>query len=262
MRIGIVGGGVVGRATARVWLEHCEEVRVYDVRPERRTHAAADVMRCDLVFVCLPEGVVEDFLGTWRGSPAHLVLKSTVPVGTTRRLCGRYELRHVVHSPEFLTARCALADAQVPARNVIGLPQGEETTSQCCLGLRDLYRRRFPGVPVHLMSSDESEAVKLFTNAFFAVKVSFWNECRAYADRAGLDWDRVREAVLADGRIAHAHTQVPGPDGKRGWGGACLGKDARMLSACIQGTKGHESHARVINAALWRNENLDRPEGE
>ena len=99
--------------------------------------------------------------------------------------------------------------------------------------LHSLYLARFPGVPVHVMTSDESEAVKGFQNGFFAVKVSYWNECRTLADKLGLNWDTVMEGILADGRIAHAHTKVPGPDGKFGFGpdspNGCLQKDSASL---------------------------------
>lgn len=235
MRVGVVGGGTVGRAVARSFIEHVDEVRVYDVVRERRTHPLADVLGCDLAFVCLPtpqqEGglaadltAVEGFFGRVPRWPTNFVLRSTVPVGTTRRLRETFRLPSLVHSPEFLTARCAVTDAQLPARNVIG---GERCDAMSLL--EGLYRRRFPGVPVHLMSSDESEAVKLFQNGFFSTAIAYWNEVYTFAEKLGLDWDVVMAAVLADGRISHSHTRVPGPDGRFGFGGSCLPKDLASL---------------------------------
>lgn len=234
--LGIVGGGTVGRATARAFVEHVREVRVHDTLPERRTHGLVDTLDTDLVFVCLPEGEVDAFLNLHDGYRRNFVLKSTVPIGTTRELARKYGLPNLVHSPEFLTASCSVTDAQLPARNVIGVPDAGAGATldvgiHCAQVLSALYRRRFPGVPVLLMSSDESEAVKLYCNAFFAVKVSLFNEFHDLARTLGLDWGRVLAGVLSDGRISHSHTQVPGRDGF-GFGGACLPKDLAMLIDC------------------------------
>lgn len=275
MKLGIVGGGVVGRATARAFVEHVDEVRVYDVVAERRTHPLDDVLDCSLVFVCLPTPQKPDSLecdlsrvdSFFEGVSCHggnnretnFVLRSTVPIGTTRRLCEQYGLANLVHSPEFLTARCALVDAQMPARNVIGSPlwgkeprataMGEDGAG-CYQMLWNLYRRRFPGTMTYTMSSDESEAVKLFQNGFFACKIAYWNEVNALATKLGLDWQRIMDAILADGRICPSHTQVPGPDGRFGYGGTCLPKDLANLVSAF-----HANHLPpwVTNAALERN---------
>lgn len=266
LKIGVVGGGVVGRATARTYLEHVAEVRVYDIVKERSTHPLTDVLKCDLVFVCLPTpqekdglgcdtGYVDRFFGEvsqWGGDVCHtnFVLRSTVPIGTTRDLGERYQLPNLVHSPEFLTARVAATDAHLPARNVVGRVQTSDQPGACQNLLRRLYERRFPAIPVHEMMSDESEAVKLIQNSFFAVKVAFFNEVRWLADRLGLDWGLVLGAVLADGRIAHSHTNVPGPDGMRGFGGTCLPKDlANLVKTMLR----NGLMCPVLEGALERN---------
>lgn len=266
MKIGVIGGGVVGKATARAFIEHVDEVRVYDVMRERRTYGLDDVLACDLVFVCLPTPQHKDslecdlrhvegfFSGTCRGgSGVNFVLRSTVPIGTTHRLRDQYDLPNLIHSPEFLTARCSITDAQLPARNIIGSP-GCVWNSQCLRVLRDLYRSRFPGTDLFLMSSDESEAVKLFVNGYAAVTVALWNELRVLADAKKLDWDRVMEGVLSDGRISRNWCKVPGPDGKRGFGGSCLPKDLANLVSCLESENIYTS---VAVAALARN-TIDR----
>jgi len=235
MKIGIVGGGTVGHATARAFLEHVDEVRVYDRVKERATATfAATLCDSDLIFVCLPETNLDAFFDDTqvKRQPFNFVLKSTVPIGTTRRLQQQYNLPNLCHSPEFLTARCAVTDAQLPARNIIGVPQSVNYKGAPFI-LNDLYERRFPGVPILTCTSDESEAIKLAVNSFFAVKISYFNELRSLCDKLGMDWDRVLWGVLSDGRISHSHTKVPGPDGKRGFGGACLPKDIKMLIDCM-----------------------------
>ncbi len=253
--IGIVGGGTVGHATARSYVEF-SEVKVYDTLRERRTHDLAEVMVCDIVFVCLPTpqlkdgscdtSVLDAFFAQRvfrEETGANMVLRSTVPVGYTREAARKFGLTNLVHSPEFLTARCAVVDAQIPARNVIGFSQGDYRSKGLVtdftpysggtlkvLGM--MYQDRFPGVPVHIMSSDESEAVKLIQNSFFAVKVALFNEFQEFCAKSGLEWTTVRATILADGRISPSHTQVPGPDGKFGFGGACLPKDLANFIRC------------------------------
>lgn len=270
--IGIIGNGVVGQATARAFLEHVAEVRIWDILHGKTTHLLPKVLACDVVFVCLPTpqkkdslecdvSVLENFLGSIRhnggNDETNLVLRSTVPIGYTRRASNNHALRNLVHSPEFLTARCATVDAQMPTRNLIGINDtfyGEGTVGHF---VRKLYTERWPHVPCRILSSRETEAVKLFTNAFFAVKVAYWNEVNGLATKLGLDWEAVINAILMDGRIHPSHTQVPGPDGKYGFGGACLVKDlASLVSQLIDnGMSGYKNSRMVTEAAMFRNIN-------
>ena len=264
MKLGVVGGGVVGRATARCFIEHVDDVRVYDTVRERCTHSVDDVLACDLVKLCLPTpqhkdslecdvSKIEDFLSGVAGSMLHatnLVIRSTVPVGFTRKMSDKYNLPNLCHSPEFLTARCSITDAQLPARNIVGTASDRCGFSPCWKLLSDLYCRRFPGVACILASSDESELIKLATNGFFATKIAYFNEVRGLSDALELNWDVVLAGILSDGRISHSHTQVPGPDGKRGFGGACLPKDLANLVTCLRDA---EQIPHVTSQAYARN---------
>lgn len=263
MKIGVVGGGVTGSATAAAWRGHCDEVRVYDTDPARRTcDDAFTALKCDAVFVCLPETAVDGFFGavTVGGhddrKTRNYVLRSTVPVGTTRRLAERYGLPNLVHSPEFLTERTAAEDAANPRLNVVGVPAVQWRCKDVApvTSLEELYGIRWPGVPVRVMTSDASELVKLATNSFFATKVAFWNEIESYCRAAGVDYETVRAACVAEGRVGDLHTRVPGPDGERGFGGKCLPKDLVQLIGCL-----HESDAEtIILRAVHRRNELDR----
>jgi len=259
-KLGIIGGGVVGQATARSYIEHVDQVRVYDIDPTRSTcqHPLDILEWAELIFICLPTpqnpnslrcdtSAIDQFFASLGNIHRcnNFVIRSTVPIGYTRRCSDLFALPNLVHSPEFLTARCATVDAQIPSRNIIGLPVGVYASK-----LEGLYRARWPHVPVHTMTSNESEAVKLFQNSFFAVKVAFWNEAREFADKMKLDWERVMNAVLADGRIHPSHTTVPGPDGKFGFGGTCLPKDLANLNYCIS-KSGCDDY--ITDAALSRN---------
>lgn len=272
MKIGICGGGIVGNAIARSYIEHVEEVRIYDIVEEKCTHTLDSVLASNIVFICLPTpqkkdslecdtSIVDDFCNMLGGScpNGNYVLRSTVPIGTTRKLREKYHLPNLVHSPEFLTARCAVVDAQIPARNIIGDPSGYLNLSACGYKLRRLYEDRFPSVNIHFMTSDESEAVKLFQNSFFAVKIAFMNEINLLASKLGLDWNIILQGMLSDGRISPSHTNVPGPDGLYGYGGACINKDLANLITCIyDNQKDGLDYPYMTEAAMKRNEVIDR----
>lgn len=270
MKLGIIGGGVVGSATARAFLEHVEEVRVYDKVKERRTHDMAETLSCDIVMVCLPTPQVKDGLACDTSyvenffaevssyyAETNFVLRSTVPVGFTRKMVEKMGLRNLVHSPEFLTARCAMVDAQIPSRNVIGYPGWNfksggtvedylkdftQDYERGLVALLKLYSQRWPHVPIFVMKSDTSEGLKLIQNSFFAVKVSFFNEVHAFCKAKGMgsEWEQILSALLADGRIHPSHTQVPGPDGSFGFGGTCLPKDLASLINLLHEAKQHQ----------------------
>lgn len=267
MKIGIVGGGTVGHATARCYMEHAE-VRVFDVVSERRTHCRDAVLECDIVFICLPTPQREDSLACDTSAVEHfisgilpserslnLVLRSTVPIGFTRMMAQKYCLPNLVHSPEFLTARCAVADAQLPARNIIGcrdrsanlMPDG------CARVLHCLYVTRFPGIQVQCMMYEESEAVKLMTNSYGASVIALWNEFYELCQKLGINFEAVRAGILSDGRISAAWSKVPGPDGDRGFGGACLPKDLANLINSYWNEK-VEGGAKMLMVAMERNQ--------
>lgn len=257
--IGIVGGGTIGRATARSFMEHAE-VKVYDALPERRTHTLQEAAGCDFVMLCLPTPQAQDLSCDTRildlvienlPKTLNIVIRSTVPIGFT----DKYNLNgytNIVHWPEFLTARCSITDAQLPARNIVGGAQ-----NSCKTNLGRLLFQRFPGVPVLYCSSAESEMAKLMCNSFFAHKISFFNEMHRLAEAVGADWDQVLRAVLSDGRISHSHTSVPGPDGKFGFGGACLPKDLANLLTSMREVNVDCTVSQAVLDRNWEDRNRE-----
>lgn len=261
--IGVIGVGFVGRAVARGF-NLFADIRTYDLDPNRCTHTFEEVLQSNFVFVCLPTPmlraagddcdlhIIEDF---FKGADDYLdgrerpifVVKSTVPVGTTSRLNEAHPNLPIVHSPEFLTARSALVDFITPARNIVG---GELTPA---VKVKEMFEKRFPGVPCLVMSSDESEFVKYAANCFFATKVLFFNEMRLLADKVGIDWSNVIDGVMADGRIGTSHYQVPGHDGDWGVGGTCFPKD---INAMIRTMEKHGIDPLVLRAVWEQNKNV------
>ena len=259
MKIGIIGKGFVGNAIFQ-GLNHYYDLKVYDIDPKRSTHEFEDVIGSEIVFLCVPtpmhkdtgdcdlsyiESVFEKVVKLPETS-CTFVIKSTVPVGTTKKLNQKYQEKiKIIHSPEFLTARTAATDFICPSRHIVGGETENGTDT-----LKQIYEERFPGVPSQTMTSDESEFVKYFANCFFATKVSYFNEMAIFARGHGLNWYKVIEGVMSDGRIGISHYQVPGFDGDLGFGGTCFPKD---INALIKSFEEVGANPVVLKAAWERN---------
>jgi UDPglucose 6-dehydrogenase len=258
-KIGIVGNGFVGGAISR-GLNHYHDVMIYDVNPAKSTHTFNEVIKQDVVFVCLPTPMFKDSLDcdlsyitdffntviTETYNPSTIfVIKSTVPIGTTESLCKKFNPLKIIHSPEFLTARTASIDFITPSRNIVG-----GTVDNGVSVVQNIYEERFPGVKCHVMTSNESEFVKYFANCFFATKVSFFNEMYLLINKMGLNWDSILGGVMSDGRIGISHYQVPGHDGDFGFGGTCFPKD---INAFIKTFENNDIEPVVLKSAWDRN---------
>ena len=223
--IGVIGNGFVGNAVANGFSPFVDGVKIYDTDPKRRTHGLMSTINSDFVFVCLPtpmvdaEGgecnlsIIEGFFDMLEkddlvGSNPIFIIKSTVPIGTTRKLQEKHSWLNIIHNPEFLTAINAEEDFLNADRTVLG-----GSCEQSLSKTKELYSEFFPDVPIYTMTSDESESVKYFANCFLATKVMFFNEMKVLTESLGVDFDKIGEAVTADTRIADSHWKVPGPDG-------------------------------------------------
>lgn len=258
--VGIIGNGFVGGAIAEGF-KHYTNVKVYDSLPEKSANSFAECMQQEVVFICVPTPMsdtgrcnltyINDVMcqaSKLKSKPGILVIKSTVEIGTTCKLQDTYPELSIVHSPEFLTARTAKIDFITPARNIVGVPVLSSTgAGETVL---ELYQERFPGSNNMLMSSNESELVKYTANCFFATKVSFFNEIKLLADAMNVDFETVMKGVLTDGRIGVSHYQVPGHDGKPGFGGTCFPKD---INALMYTMKKHSVQPYVLQGAWDRN---------
>ena len=157
--------------------------------------------------------------------PKIVVLKSTVPVGTNRRVkeaidSGTKHSVGVVSNPEFLKEGAALDDFLKPDRVVIGTDEPE--TAEVMMELYRPFVRT--GNPILVMDPESAELTKYAANAMLASRISFMNEIARLCERVGADVSQVRRAVGADRRIGHAFL-FPGV----GYGGSCFPKDIRAL---------------------------------
>lgn len=242
MKVGVIGNGFVGSAVANGF--NMYDVKVFDKNSNLSTHTLKDVVSQDFVFICVPTPM-KDAMGTdcnlsiiescfkdieQIGSNAILIIKSTVPIGTTSKLQSKHNGLNIVHSPEFLTAKFAKEDFLNADRHIIGYTNNESNGVKAL----NFFQKAFPNIPCLIMKSIESESVKYIANCFFATKVSFFNEIHLLIEKIGLDWNSIIEGVMGDRRIGHSHYQVPGHDGDKGFGGTCFPKDINALIATFE----------------------------
>ncbi|OUO57991.1 UDP-glucose 6-dehydrogenase [Collinsella sp. An271] len=179
---------------------------------------------------------------------ATVVVKSTVPVGYTDRLCGMFPGACILFSPEFLREGHALYDNLHPSRVVVGVPS---SASDPIRSRRDAgaFARLLtggaldPGVETIVMEAREAEAVKLFANTYLATRVSFFNELDTFAEERGMDASDLIRGVCADPRVGDFYNNP-----SFGYGGYCLPKDTRQLLADFAGVE-----QRVVSATVEAN---------
>jgi len=235
--VGIIGQGFVGKALKEVFSRYYT-VNTYDkFVNELSTHNSLEDLcnSCDVIFVCVPTpmngdgscniSIVEEVCSQCAnvGDDHIIVIKSTIPPGTTKGFNAKFNTKQIVFNPEFLTERFASKDFENTNRVMLG------GNIEAATVLKQFYSRIFPNVTVIKTESCVAEYVKYLSNCFLAVKVALANEFAIMCESSGVDYDKVCEYATFDPRLGNTHWVVPGPDGKRGFGGSCFPKDINSM---------------------------------
>ena len=244
-RIGIIGKGFVGSAVQFGFSPStgCDcEVRVYDKNPLKSVDTIEEtVNKSDFIFLSVPtpsnkdgsmnldivEQALQDISEVNEREDNVVLLRSTVVPGTTRKLQSKYTKLNIVFNPEFLTERSAKYDFINQSRIIIGGGKGHAFEVGATA---DLFRWRFgDSVPVIETNWETAELIKYMSNCFFTTKISYMNEMYQIANKCEADWEVVLDGFFRDGRVGHSHMNVPGHDGKFGFGGSCFPKDIQAI---------------------------------
>jgi len=241
LKIGIIGKGFVGSAVEYAF--SCDsnfkaDIKIYDKNPDLSTHSIKETVNSsNIIFLSVPTpakidgsmdiAIVDSVLSEinrCQESDSIILLRSTLIPGTTQFFSEKFPKLKLVFNPEFLTERNAKKDFINQSRIILG---GDKKNTN---SVAELYNWRFQDkVPIIQTNFQTAELIKYMNNTFLATKISFMNEMKMIGDKINVNWDKAVEGFALDSRVGNSHVDVPGNDGKLGFGGSCFPKDLQAI---------------------------------
>lgn len=254
LKIGIIGVGMVGDPIRR-WLEEkqgrvrSQSLFCYDADPKKGYFDAINM--ADVIFVSVPTppnpdgscnvSIVDNALAMVKGNKI-VVIKSTIPPGTTEMFQAKYSHLRILFNPEFLTESQAWEDFLHPTRQIVGFTEKSKGDSMMVLGLLPQGNFSSPWASDYNrveLNATEAEFVKYFSNIFGAMKVTLANIvydlCVEQSEQSGkaVNYENIRTALGADPRVGPAWLNVH-HGSYRGYGGFCFPKDLNAFFCYAQ----------------------------
>jgi UDPglucose 6-dehydrogenase len=260
MIISIIGLGFVGTAMEKSFKIKNIKMNNYDKYKNGGIGNINNILKSNICFLCLPTlfnkekkeydktSIIEtiEFLNK-NNYKGIVVIKSTIEPETSLKLKKLYNLK-LVHNPEFLTARNAFTDFHNQKHIVLGKTDLNDNIDELINFYKDNYNSK-----ISICSALESESMKLFCNSFYAVKIQFFNELYLLCLKNSSNFNTIKNLMLENNWINPMHTNVPGPDGKLSYGGACFPKDTNALNEYMIK---YNSENKILNSTIIERNHL------
>ena len=206
---------------------------------------------CDSIVIALPTEYdeklrrfntsnIEEYISyiSTNNSNATVVIKSTVPIGFTKKLAKQFNNLEIIFSPEFLREDHGLEDCQYPDRLIFGVKRINLKNKRMAIVFENITNN---AMKTTFMSYEEAEAVKLFSNSFLAMRIAYMNEIDTFALKNNLDAEKIIKGMCQDTRIGDFYNNP-----SFGFGGHCFPKDTKQLRSSYKESK-------LVNAVVESN---------
>ena len=239
---GIVGNGFIGRTLYKAFTKANLDVKQYDINPELSKNPLEEVANCKYVFICVPTpmnldtgecftGIVEKACTSVRqhSKDSILVIKSTIPPGTTYRL--NLHFGKVLFCPEFLTEANPYEDFVNSNSHMVGFST-EDTRKYAESLINDVFVKMYTqGVIVssqtYCVFSTHAEMCKYMRNTYLATRLSYFTEMKQICDKLDIDFDITKFLAGLDERVGNHYNRIDEEEPE--YSGSCLPKDINGL---------------------------------
>ena len=275
-KLGIIGVGWVGAQIKR-WFEEFHSYQtgrdlfLYDIDPKK---CLGDINQAEVIFIVVPTprnqnddscdtSIVESATSKIGGKDKIVVVKSTVPPGTTESLQKQYPQHKFLFNPEFLSESRAWQDMVRPDRQIVGFTENSMDAAHLVLSLLPKAPFMSPwGLETYKqtrITATEAEIIKYAGNVYFCQKVNWANALAKICEKLKADYENVRKGMSADFRIGDSHLDV-NHGGYKGFGGFCFPKDLSAFMAFAKEQGLNEVYELLMST--WNfNENLLAEQG-